>query len=210
MTSFLKVCGTEILDEFPEFERRSIDALRQPLEDRVVTISRVSGTTLFPADFMLIAAMNPHRGGYEPGTEIGSQVSEQYRKKLSGPILDRIDLMLEVSHISYDTLIEKREKSDETKIVREKVAIARERQKARLREGKTRTNAEMSARDIEEYIELSADVKALLSLSAEKLNLSPRSYHRVIKVAQTIADLESSEHITESHILEALQYRVKI
>lgn len=202
--------GVLFADEFPEFERRAIDALRQPLEDRVVSISRVSGSALFPADFMLVAAMNPHRGGHEEGIDVSAQVTEQYRKKLSGPILDRIDLYLEVSHVPYETLGEKGTKKDETKEAREKVWAARDRQLARLKGRKARANAEMSARDIEELVPLSKEVRDILTLSARKLGLSPRSYHRVVKVAQTIADLADASNITEAHILEALQYRMKL
>lgn len=201
--------GVLFLDEFPEFERRSIDALRQPLEDRVVSISRVAGTALFPADFILIAAMNPHRGGYEAG-DISLQVTDEYRKKISGPILDRIDLSLEVGHVSAETLSEKRVASDETKQAREQIFRARELQKARFKGLSTRANAEMSARTIEERIPLSDEVKSLLSTSALKLKLSPRSYHRLIKVARTIADLDASTDIETNHVLEALQYRIRL
>jgi len=203
--------GVLFLDEFPEFERRSIDALRQPLEDRVVSISRVHSSAQFPADFMLVAAMNPHRGGADTSTPLEAQVSDVYKKKLSGPILDRIDLSLDVSHITYDTLTTKRtEATGETDSIREQIKMARAMQTDRLKGRKASTNAEMSARDIEELITLSPKVKALITLSAEKLKLSPRSFHRVIKVSRTIADLEGSKDIEERHVLEALQYRVKI
>ncbi len=202
--------GVLFLDEFPEFERRSIDALRQPLEDRRVSISRVSGTALFPADFILLAAMNPHRGGYEAG-DLSAQVTDQYRKKISGPILDRIDLSLEVSHISTDTLSQKREEgTTETAHAREMISRARTRQQKRFASVPTRANAEMTARDIENLIEVPEAVRTILNLSAEKLNLSPRSYHRVLKVARTIADLADRDHLTPEDVLEALQYRVKL
>ena len=202
--------GVLFLDEFPEFERRSIDALRQPLEDRVVSISRIASSVQFPANFMLVAAMNPHRGGADTDTPLEAQVSDAYKKKLSGPILDRIDLSLDVTHITYDTLTKKRERTGETAAVRDVIASARAAQAARLIGRKATTNAEMSARDIEELIELTESVKSLITLSAEKLKLSPRSFHRVIKVAQTVADLEGAQGIEEKHVLEALQYRVKI
>lgn len=205
--------GVLFLDEFPEFERRSIDALRQPLEDRVVSISRVHSTVLFPADFILVAAMNPTRGGDERG-DYALQMLETYKHKVSGPILDRIDLWLAVPHVDYDTLTEKRSTQTgaqrETEEARKHIQEARERQQSRLRGRGISTNAEMSARDIEETIELSPEVGELLKRSAQKLALSPRSYHRLIKVARTIADLEASENITEPHVLEALQYRVKV
>ena len=201
--------GVLFLDEFPEFDRRSIDSLRQPLEDRVVTISRIQGTALFPADFILIAAMNPHRGGFEGG-DIASQVSDAYRKKISGPILDRIDLSLEVGHVDTETLSEKRGTTDETALARVQIEHARARQSERLKGRLARSNAEMTARDIDDLIQLDSEVQSLLTTSAEKLLLSPRSYHRLIKVARTIADLADSDTICTEHLLEALQYRIRM
>lgn len=202
--------GVLFLDEFPEFERRSIDALRQPLEDRVVSISRVQGNALFPADFILVAAMNPYRESENGATDYAAAMMDTYRGKISGPILDRIDLWIEVPHVDYETLTEEREVEDETTPARIEIKKAREKQLQRLRNSPADTNAEMSARDLEDCISLTSDVKDLLKMSSAKLNLSPRSYHRLIKVAQTIADLEGKDKIEESHILEALQYRVKI
>ena len=203
--------GVLFLDEFPEFERRSIDALRQPLEDRVVSISRVHSSALFPADFILVAAMNPSRGG-DDGGDYALQMLEAYKHKVSGPILDRIDLWLPVPHVDYDTLTEKRDqkKMGETAHARELIARARAVQKKRFTGLGIATNAEMSARDIEERIVLSQEVQDLLKSSAQKLKLSPRSYHRLIKVARTIADLDDKTDITPEHVLEALQYRVKL
>lgn len=203
--------GVLFLDEFPEFERRAIDALRQPLEDRVVSISRVHGNALFPADFILLAAMNPTRGGNESGN-YGDQMIQTYKHKISGPILDRIDLWLTVPHIDYDTLTEKRAANvgDETKHAREKIERARHMQYERFAGTGIQTNGEMSARDIEQTIELSTTVRELLKRSAEKLGLSPRSYHRLIKVSRTIADLNDDTELTEAHVLEALHYRTKL
>lgn len=204
--------GVLFLDEFPEFERRSIDALRQPLEDRVVSITRVHASVLFPADFILVAAMNPTRGGDERG-DYALQMLETYKNKISGPILDRVDLWLPVPHVDYDTLTEKRDSAalpEETKHAREHILRAREKQRERLTGRGAQTNAEMTSRDIEACIELSPSVMTLLRNAAEKLGLSPRSYHRLIKVAQTIADLDDAPEINDAHVLEALQYRVKI
>ncbi len=202
--------GVLFADEFPEFERRSIDALRQPLEDRVVSISRVQGTALFPADFILVAAMNPYRGSEDGTTDYSAAMLETYKNKVSGPILDRIDLWLEVPHVDYETLTNTKAAEGETEKAREQVLNARTLSRSRLEGRGVTTNAEMSARDIEESITLTDEVKEILKASSQKLNLSPRSYHRVIKVARTIADLDDKEHIEPSHLFEALQYRVKV
>lgn len=202
--------GVLFMDEFPEFERRSLDALRQPLEDRVVSISRVQGTADFPADFVLVAALNPYRGTEDGTTDLARAMQETYGNKISGPILDRIDLWLDVPHVDYETLTELTADQDETKKAREKIIQARKQATTRLKERNSNTNAEMSGRDIDELIKLTETVEDLLKQSSQKLNLSPRSFHRLIKVARTIADLDNSENITEAHLLEALQYRVKI
>lgn len=201
--------GVLFADEFPEFDRRSIDALRQPLEDRVVSISRVQGNALFPADFILVAAMNPYRGSEDGTTDYAAAMADTYKGKISGPILDRIDLWIEVPHVQYETLTSTRTHEDQTDHARDQIRKARKTQQERLSGRGVRSNAEMSSRDIEETVELSQDVRDLLRQSAMQLNLSPRSYHRLIKVARTIADLEDSPSIEAPHVLEALQYRVK-
>ena len=204
--------GVLFMDEFPEFERRSLDALRQPLEDRVVTITRVQGTASFPADFILVAALNPYRGSEDGTTDLARAMQETYKHKISGPILDRIDLWLEVPHVDYETLTTLKTVSGETTRAREQVTQARERMRRRCCDHASlpRTNNNLTARHIEQTIYLSPEVKDLLRVSSAKLNLSPRSYHRLIKVARTIADLAQSEHIGVSHVLEALQYRVPL
>lgn len=202
--------GVLFMDEFPEFERRSLDALRQPLEDRVISISRVQSTAEFPADFILVAALNPYRGSEDGTTDLARAMQETYKNKVSGPILDRIDLWLEVPHVPYDTLTALPSKTEETKQAREQILAARTRQSNRFSDTETSTNSGMSARDIEQLIYIDKEVKDLLKVSSEKLNLSPRSYHRLIKVARTIADLAGSEKIESTHVLEALQYRVSL
>lgn len=204
--------GVLFMDEFPEFERRSLDALRQPLEDRIVTISRVQGTAEFPADFLLVAALNPYRGS-EDGTEnLLRAMQETYKNKISGPILDRIDLWLEVPHVDYETLTNLKTETGETDRARAAIANARAQMQQRRRGNPELpdTNHKLSSRHIEQSVHLSDDVRNTLKIASEKLNLSPRSYHRLIKVARTIADLDNSEHIEDSHVLEALQYRVPI
>ena len=204
--------GVLFMDEFPEFDRRTLDALRQPLEDRFVTISRVQGTAQFPADFILIAALNPYRGSFDGTQNLLRAMQETYKNKVSGPILDRIDLWLEVPHVDYDTLTKLKQTEGETEEARNKVRDARLNMNKRgeVHKLSTTTNASLSAREIEQSIQLSSEVKDLLKVSSSKLNLSPRSYHRLIKVARTIADLEGSEDIKIPHVLEALQYRVPI
>jgi magnesium chelatase family protein len=200
--------GVLFMDEFPEFERRALDALRQPLEDRVVSIARVQGSALFPADFILIAAMNPYRGQENGTTNLRRALEETYRGKISGPILDRIDLWVEVPHVSHDTLTKVAEKQNETEVAKKQITNARLVQQNRLIDRGITTNSNMSSRDLDEIIILSNDVRQLLSDSVTKLNLSPRSYHRMIKVSRTIADLTQSEQIETRHVLEALQYRI--
>lgn len=200
--------GVLFMDEFPEFERRSLDALRQPLEDRVVSISRIQGTATFPADFILVAAMNPYRGKEDGTTNFLEAMNNTYQNKISGPILDRIDLWIEVPHIDYETLSNLNRTTGETDAARQAIKEARMRQTVRLKKSHANTNAEMTSRDIDKNIVLSTEVANLLKLSAEKLNLSPRSYHRLIKVSRTIADLDQKDQIEPPHILEALQYRI--
>ncbi len=202
--------GVLFLDEFPEFDRRVIEALRQPLEDRVIAIARAKGTALFPACFTLVVAMNPCPCGNfgHPVIEcVCSPVSlERYRRKISGPIADRIDLWMTVGPVELSELGKKVTRGSETANTKEKVLRARKKQTERFgREGKT--NSELSPRELEELVPLSVSVRTTLEKAGARLNLSPRAFHRVIKVAQTIADIDDAEHINNSHILEALQYR---
>ncbi|MEZ4194883.1 MAG: YifB family Mg chelatase-like AAA ATPase [Candidatus Paceibacterota bacterium] len=199
--------GVLFMDEFPEFERRCLDALRQPLEDRVVSISRVQGTALFPADFILVAALNPYRGKEDGTTDLARAMQETYRGKISGPILDRIDLWIEVPHVDYKTLSSLETKTNETTIVRDKILSARKIQSERLTGRGINTNSAMTSRDIDHCLKISKEVSNLLETSSTKLNLSPRGYHRLLKVSRTIADLDGEEDILTKHVLEALQYR---
>jgi len=200
--------GVLFLDELPEFDRRALDALRQPLEDRVISIARAQGSSVFPADFILVAALNPYRGREDGTTDLARALNETYKGKVSGPILDRIDLWVEVKHVPYEKLQNQVSNPEETGLAKDRVANARHLMSERLSDRGINTNANMSARDIDEVIVLSNEVKDLLKLSAGKLNLSPRSYHRLIKVTRTIADLDNSPEIMTKHLLEALQYRL--
>ncbi len=200
--------GVLFLDEFPEFDRRAIDALREPLEAGVVTVSRARGSISFPANFILIAAMNPSRGHEHEHDAIAVRERLRYQQKISGPIADRIDMWIEVPHVPHDTLSKKRASNEvESPKIRDRVAESRNRQRERL--GETKTNSDMTVKDIDRHIVLSPTVAQLLDDSARTLSLSPRSYHRVIKLARTIADLSGKETIDSSHILEALHYRPK-
>ncbi|MSU55550.1 MAG: ATP-binding protein [Candidatus Taylorbacteria bacterium] len=206
--------GVLFLDEFAEFDRRAINALRQPLEERTVSISRAKGTVEFPAGFILIAAMNPcpcgNLGSTDKECVCAPIALKRYRDKISGPIIDRIDIWLEVPRISHKTLSNV-SLGENTKDIRKRVIQARKIQAERFKKAnrKIDTNSEMTARDISNLIKLDDGVTKILNASAERLGLSGRAYHRVIKLARTIADLATSENIEESHILEAIQYRPK-
>lgn len=205
--------GVLFMDEFPEFERRVIEAMRQPLEDKVVTISRSKGTGHFPANFTLIAAMNPCPcGNYGTTKECSCMPRDllRYRKKMSGPIADRIDMWIEVPLVPHKKLSDEKEKGERSESIRARVEKAREKQRVRFaNSAKTALNSEMGPKEIEKYVPLTEESKNILNTSAEKLNLSARAYHKVIKLARTVADLEGSENVTTPHILEALQYRPK-
>jgi len=203
--------GVLFLDEFPEFERRVIDALRQPLEDKVVSISRQRGSGLFPANFILVVALNPcpcgNFGSNKTCHCTGSEIA-RYRKKISGPIADRIDMWIEVPLLSYETLGNKKRGNSSEEILSQ-VERAKKFSLARFSKTKATRNGDLSAKEVENLIPLSDKVRGLLNTSAERLQLSARSYHKIIKLARTIADLEQAQEVGESNVLEALQYRQK-
>ncbi len=205
--------GVLFLDEFPEFSREVIEALRQPLEERKITISRARGVVTFPAQCILIASMNPCPcgKGKDNGCTCVPHTLEIYNRKMSGPIMDRLDVWLNVHKIDYEKLAQKRSVAETSADVRKRVMAARMRQSTRFKFHKIAKcyNGEMSAGDIEICIQMSDGARSLLTSCAKKFELSGRAFHRVIKVAQTIADLGEKEVIQEEHILEALQYRQK-
>jgi len=207
--------GVLFLDEFPEFDRKVIDSLRQPLEERVVTISRAKGTMTFPAHIILMVAMNPCMcGNYGiKGKECKCSAFTlgRYQRRISGPIIDRIDLWTEVSAINHRALTEGKRGIETSKKIRERVIEARKRQRERFKNHPRNItlNSEMSARDVHEYIKLEPEARETLAEAGEKLQLSGRAHHRLMKLAQTIADLQGKEKVTLEAVLEALQYRPK-
>jgi magnesium chelatase family protein len=208
--------GVLFLDEFPEFDKKVIESLREPLEEGAITVSRAKGTYLFPASCTLIASMNPCPCGYM-GSKLKRCVCkpsdiDRYARKLSGPIMDRIDMWVPVQHIDYDTLSHARI-GEESKHVRERVLKARTFAQARFREhGNTvlTKNKDMKAKDIATHILLNDTTLSVMKKLATTHSLSPRAYHRVLRLARTIADLRASKEVTEADILEAFQYTPKL
>ena len=210
--------GVLFLDEFPEFEKRVIESLRQPLEDNIVSISRAKGSAIFPSNFILVAAMNPCPCG-NSGSKVKACICkpsdlDRYKRKLSGPIIDRIDLWVSVGNVDYKKLggEEVNNAGEKSEKIKERVARARTLQGDRFKKlGRAiSTNSEMNVKDLGSIVKLTKEVRDLLDDSAERLGLSARAYHRVIKIARTIADLENSPEIKANHILEAIQYRPKV
>lgn len=205
--------GVLFLDEFPEFDKKVIESLRQPMEDRIINVSRARSSNIFPASFVLIAALNPCPCGFR-----GSQIKEctcsqsqiqKYSRKISGPIIDRIDLWLDVPPVAHEELSDSQPKGELSQKIRERILSAREKQQNRFQKIKINTNSEMGVKEINQYAPLTDNSIKLLNESAKRLKLSARAYHRIIKLARTIADLASTEQIKEEHLLEALHYRPK-
>ncbi|NLP57442.1 YifB family Mg chelatase-like AAA ATPase [Lutibacter sp. B1] len=203
--------GVLFLDELPEFKRTVLEVMRQPLEDREVTISRAKFTVTYPSSFMLVASMNPSPSGYfnDPNAPVTSSPAEmqRYLSKISGPLLDRIDIHIEVNPVPFEKLSEE-QINEPSKAIRERVTKAREIQMLRFSEYKnTHYNAQMGVKQIRKYCKLNDNSKTLLKNAMERLNLSARAYDRILKVSRTIADLEGVNEISSSHISEAIQYR---
>ncbi|MCP4521573.1 MAG: YifB family Mg chelatase-like AAA ATPase [Cytophagales bacterium] len=204
--------GVLFLDELPEYKRTVLEVMRQPLEERKVTISRAKVSVDFPTNFMLIASMNPCPCGYynhpEKECVCGPSTVQRYLNKISGPLLDRIDLHVEVTPVSFDEMTQESE-NESSKTIRERVIVAREVQKERFEALNTKlhSNAMMPSKMVREVCEINEAGKKLLKISMERLGLSARAYDRILKVARTIADLAGSEKIKIEHLAEAIQYR---
>ncbi len=203
--------GVLFLDELPEFKRGVLEVMRQPLEDREVTISRARFTVTYPSSFMLVASMNPSPGGYfnDPDAPVTSSPAEmqRYLSKISGPLLDRIDIHIEVTPVPFEKLSEDR-KGEGSAAIRKRVTAARELQTQRFKElDNVHYNAQMNTKQIREHCKLDEASKTMLKNAMERLNLSARAYDRILKVARTIADLDNTNEVNGNHIGEAIQYR---
>ncbi len=204
--------GVLFLDELPEFPQTVLEVLRQPLEDRVVTISRAQGTTSFPANFVLVAAMNPCPCGYHGDATRACTCSasavQRYQRRISGPLIDRIDIHLDVPRVEYEKLAETRP-GEPTRAVAERVERARAVQRERFAGTKVGSNGEMTPVEVRRFCQncLDEGARGLLRLAMEQLHLSARAYHRTLKLARSIADLAGSERLETAHVAEAIQYR---
>ncbi|MBU1017872.1 YifB family Mg chelatase-like AAA ATPase [Patescibacteria group bacterium] len=207
--------GVLFMDEIAEFPRGVLEVLRQPMEDRIITVSRVRGTCTYPCQFTLVAAMNPCPCGYR-NIENAKQTCtcsaidvQRYEKKLSGPLLDRMDMFISISPVDYSKLTARTE-AESSDTVRKRVEKASHLQRKRLKKRSAQCNAEMKNDDIEKFCPLPKEAKQLLATAMDQMNLSARGYFKIIKLARTIADLDEAKEVTSAHVAEALQYRTKI
>lgn len=207
--------GVLFMDEIAEFPKMVLEVLRQPMEDRFITVSRVKGTCVYPCQFTLIAAMNPCPCGYynventkQACTCAGYQI-QRYQKRISGPLLDRIDMFINISPVDYSKLSKCPEGEGST-VIQKRIEEAASKQRDRFKKTNTKLNAEMKNEEIEKYCALDSKSKQLISIAMEQMNLSARAYFCILKLARTIADLENEPSVKSNHIAEALQYRSPI
>ena len=202
--------GVLYLDELTEFKKETLEVLRGPLEDRTITISRLNATLTYPCNFMFVASMNPCPCGYYGSTEkectCTPEAIKKYMGKISGPLLDRIDMQIEVAPVKYQKL-EQKQIAETSEEIKQRVDKARNIQLKRYEGQKIYSNSELTPKLIETYCELDKSSQKIMKEAFQKLNFSARAYHRILKVARTIADLEEKEKIEVAHIAEAIQYR---
>ena len=202
--------GVLFLDELPEFHKDTLDLMRQPLEDGQVTISRVSGSVTYPAEFMMVCAMNPCKCGWhgDPSGRCSctERAVEAYRSRISGPLLDRIDMIIQVPSVKYEDL-RRRKEAEPSEVIKERVNYARKRQHRRFGESTGMCNARMGPNELRYYCKLDEESHELMKMAFETFGLTARSYDRILKVARTIADLDDCDNINSDHLAEAIRYR---
>ena len=203
--------GILFLDELPEFNKNTLEVLRAPLEDNIVTISRVNATLTYPCDFMFVASMNPCPCGFYGASDKECNCSEQainkYMGRISGPLLDRIDIQIEVTPVKYEKLQVENNEIETSEVIKARVNSARKIQLERYKDDKIYSNSQLTPKLVEKYCKLDSKGKQILELAFNRLGLSARAYGRILKVARTIADLSEKENIQKEHIAEAIQYR---
>ena len=202
--------GVLFLDELPEFNKNTLEVMRGPLEDKIISISRVNATLTYPCNFMLIASMNPcpcgFMGAKEKNCTCSPQAISRYIGKISGPLLDRIDIQVEATPVKYQKL-NSEEQIENSENIKKRVSMARKIQQDRYKDSKIYSNSQLTPKLIDKYCKLDNEGKTILQNAFERLGLSARAYGRILKVARTIADLSASENIDKNHIAEAIQYR---